>query len=150
LRATAYGSSFLVGPVEEQGRPLVDLKDVAFDPASRTFSLSFARGGSATLRLDTLDEERIGLEVTLQPPVGQDQPFAALRSMHVSEANSDVAHVAWRAEANPLWQDAQIMSFQRARAVELWTGRRVPSRHNTSAPDFTFRDFRADKHTTSP
>ena len=145
LRATAYGSSFLIGPVEEQGRPLVDLKEVAFDPASRTFSLSFARGGSATLRLDTLDQERIGLEVTLEPPVGQDQPFAALRSMHVSETNSDVAHVAWRALANPLWQDAQVMSFQRARAVELWSGRRVPSRHNTSAPDFTFRDFRADE-----
>ena len=145
LRATAYGSSFLVGPVEEQGRPLVDLKDVAFDPASRTFSLSFARGGGATLRLDTLDQERIGLEVTLEPPVGQDQPFAALRSMHVSETNSDVAHVAWRAQANPFWQDAQVMSFQRARAVELWSGRRVPSRHNTSAPDFTFRDFRTDK-----
>jgi hypothetical protein len=144
LRATAYGSSFLVGPVEEQGRPLVDLKDVAFDPASRTFSLSFARGGSATLRLDALDQERIGLEVTLEPPVGQDQPFAALRSMHVSETNSDVAHVAWRAQANSLWQDAQVMSFQRARAVELWSGRRVPSRHNTSAPDVTFRDFRTD------
>ena len=126
LRATAYGSSFLVGPVEEQGRPLVDLKDVAFDPASRTFSLSFARGGSATLRLDTLDQERIDLEVTLEPPVGQDQPFAALRSMHVSETNSDVAHVAWRAQANPLWQDAQIMSFQRARAVSCGPGGGFP------------------------
>ncbi len=143
LRATAYGSSFLIGPVEEQGRPLVDLKDVAFDPASRTFSLSFARGGGATLRLDTLDHERIALEVTLQPPVGREQPFAALRSMHVSETNSDVAHVAWRAQASPQWQDAQVMSFQRARAVELWSGRRVPS-HNTSAPDVTFRDFRSD------
>lgn len=145
LRATAYGSSFLVGPVEEHGRPLVDLKEVAFAPASRTFSLTFVRGGVATLRLDTLDQDRIGLEVALQPPVGPDQPFAALRSMHVSEANGDVAHVAWRVGAGPLWQDAQVMSFQRARAVELWSGRRVPSHHNTSAPDVTFRDFRADE-----
>jgi hypothetical protein len=145
LRASAYGSSFLVGPVEEQGRPLVDLKEVAFDPASRTFSLRFARGGAAMLRLDTLDQERIGLEVTLEPPVGPDRPFAALRSMYVSDTNSDVAHVAWRPPVNPLWQDADVMAFQRARAVELWAGRRIPSRHNTSAPDFTFRDFRADK-----
>jgi hypothetical protein len=145
LRASAYGSSFLIGPVEEQGRPLVDLTEVAFDPASRTFSLSFARGGAATLRLDTLDQQRIGLEVTLEPPVGPDRPFAALRSMYVSDTNSDVAHVAWRPPVNPLWQDADVMSFQRARAVELWAGRRIPSRHNTSAPDFTFRDFRADK-----
>ncbi len=143
LRASAYGSSFLVGPVEEQGRPLVDLKEVVFDPASRTFSLSFARGGAATLRLDTLDQQRIGLEVTLEPPVGPDQPFAALRSMHVSDTNSDVARVGWRTPASPLWQDAEVMSFQRARAVEFWSGRRILSRHNTSAPDFTFRDFRA-------
>jgi len=145
LRATAYGSSFLIGPVEEQGRPLVDLKEVAFDPASRTFSLNFARGGGATLRVATLDQESIGLEVALEPPVGPDRPFAALRSMHVSETNSDVARVAWRALASPLWQDADVMSFQRARAIELWSGRRVPSCHNTSAPDLTFRDFRADK-----
>lgn len=145
LRATAYGSSFLIGPVEEQGRPLVDLKDVAFDPATRTFSLNFARGGSATLRLDTLDQERIDLEVTLEPSVASDRPFAALRSMHVSDTNSDVARVAWRAQANSSWQEAEVMSFKRARAVELWSGRRVPSHHNTSAPDVTFRDFREDK-----
>jgi hypothetical protein len=124
---------------------LVDLKDVAFDPSSRTFSLNFARGGSATLRLDTLDQERIALEITLERPVGHDRPFAALRSMHVNETNNDVARVAWRAQASPSWQEAGVMSFQRARAVELWSGRRVPSRHNTSAPDFTFRDFREDK-----
>lgn len=144
LRATAYGSSFLIGPVEEHGRPLVDLKDVAFDPATRTFSLNFARGGGARLRLDTLDQERIDLEVTLEPPVGPDRPFAALRSMHVSDTNSDVARVAWRAQANSLWQEADVMSFKRARAVELWSGRRVPSHHNTSAPDVTFRGFRED------
>ena len=32
LRWSAYGSSFLIGPVETQGRPFVDIKDVAFDP----------------------------------------------------------------------------------------------------------------------
>jgi len=33
------------------------------------------------------------------------------------------------------------MSFKRAGTVELWAGRSVPSRHNTSAPDMVFRDF---------
>lgn len=141
LRASAYGSSFLVGPVEVQGRPLVDIKEVAFDPVTRTFSLAFARGGSATLRLDALDQERIDLDVTLEPPVGPSQPFAALRSMYVTETNSDVAQVAWREQGSVPWVEAPVMSFKRARAVEFWAGRRVPSRHNTSAPDFTFRDF---------
>lgn len=141
LRASAYGSSFLVGPVEVQGRPLVDIREVAFDPATRTFSLAFARGGGAKLRLDALDQERIDLDVTLEPPVGPSQPFAALRSMYVTETNSDVAQVAWREQGNAAWVESPVMSFKRARAVEFWAGRRVPSRHNTSAPDFTFRDF---------
>ena len=34
------------------------------------------------------------------------------------------------------------MDFQRASAVEVWAGRLVPSRHNTSAPDMVFRDFK--------
>jgi hypothetical protein len=141
LRASAYGSSFLVGPVEVQGRPLVDIKEVAFDPATRTFSLAFAHGGSATLRLDALDQERIELDVAIDPPVGASQPFAALRSMYVSETNSDVAQVAWREPGGALSVDSPVMSFKRTRAVEFWAGRRVPSRHNTSAPDFTFRAF---------
>lgn len=141
LRSSAYGSSFLVGPVDMQGRPLVDIKEVAFDPATRTFTLAFARGGNATLRLASLDQERIDLDVTLEPPVGATQPFAALRSMYVAENNSDVASVAWRDQASALWVNSPVMSFKRARAVEFWAGRRVPSRHNTSAPDFTFRDF---------
>ena len=32
---SAYGSSFLIGPVEVQGRPIVDLKEVTFDPRRR-------------------------------------------------------------------------------------------------------------------
>jgi hypothetical protein len=35
------------------------------------------------------------------------------------------------------------MGFRAARATDLWTGRLVPSRHNTSAPDLVFRNFRA-------
>jgi hypothetical protein len=33
------------------------------------------------------------------------------------------------------------MDFKRAGAVEVWAGRIVPSRHNTSAPDMVMRDF---------
>jgi hypothetical protein len=33
------------------------------------------------------------------------------------------------------------MDFRRANALEFWAGRRLPSRHNMSAPDMIFRDF---------
>ena len=43
--------------------------------------MNFVRGGSATLRLDKLDQERIVLDVGLSAPVAADRPFAALRSI---------------------------------------------------------------------
>ncbi|MGE3935217.1 MAG: hypothetical protein AB7F67_18290 [Rhodospirillaceae bacterium] len=140
LRWSAYGSSFLVGPVEEAGRPIVDLRAVAFDPATRTFTLDFARGGGATLRVDALDQDRIALDVAFDAPP-QGLPFAALRSMFVTEVNADVAHVNWREKDSKAWRTAPVLSFTAAQAVELWAGRLVPSRHNTSAPDMTFGGF---------
>jgi hypothetical protein len=141
LRWSAYGSSFLVGPVEMAGRPLVDIKEISFDPATRTLRTTFARGGAATVRLDTLDQERIALDVQLEAPV-TGQPFAALRSMFVTEVNNDVAHIGWRQKGAQAWQQEPVMRFKRADAVELWAGRTIPSRHNLSAPDMLFRDFR--------
>ena len=72
-------------------------------------------------------------------------PFAALRSMFVTEINNDVAHLGWRGEGRaPSWERSADHGLrQRASAVEVWAGRLVPSRHNTSAPDMVFRDFRA-------
>ena len=140
LHWSAYGSSFLVGPVETDGRPLVALSEIVFDPATRTFRLSFVRGGSATLRLDTLDSERIALDVSLAGVAGR--PFAALRSMYVTDANADVAQLAWRTAGGKGWQQTPVMTFDRASAVELWAGRTVPSRHNLSAPDMVFGEFR--------
>ena len=142
LRWSAYGSSFLIGPVETSGRPLVDISDIVFEPETRTFTLNFSRGGSGTLRLDRLDKERIVLDVALSAPVIE-RPFAALRSMFVSEGNSDVAQVGWLEKGSQRWQKLPVMDFASASATELWAGRLVPSRHNTSAPDTVFRGFRA-------
>jgi hypothetical protein len=145
LRSSVYGSSFLIGPVETEGRPIVDIKDLAYDPATKTFTLNFVRGGNATLRVEKLDDERIVLDVNLSQAAGAQRPFAALRSMFVSEGNSDVARVGWRAKDSQLFQDDPVMEFKRATASELWAGRLVPSRHNTSAPDMVFRDFSRTK-----
>jgi hypothetical protein len=144
MRWSAYGSSFLIGPIENEGRPFVDVRDVSFEPETRSFRLSFARGGVATVRLRTLDQERIVLDVGLDP-VGAERPFAALRSMFVSDTDADVAQVGWRAKGSEAWQHAGVMEFKRASAVELWAGRTVPSRHNVSAPDMSFQDFSSSR-----
>jgi hypothetical protein len=143
LRWSAYGSSFLLGPIEVEGRPFVDIRDIAFEPATNTFRINFVRGGSAALRLDKLDQDRISLDIELSAPVAGNRPFAALRSMFVSEGNADVAHVAWRGKGSQSWTQAPVMNFTRASAAELWAGRLSPSRHNTSAPDMVFKDFAA-------
>ena len=143
LRWSAYGSSFLLGPIEAEARPFIDIRDITFEPATNAFRVNFVRSGSATLRLDKLDQERIALAVELSAPIAANRPFAALRSMFVSESNSDVGHVAWRAKGGQSWTQTPVMNFTRANAAELWTGRLVPSRHNTSAPDVVFKDFGA-------
>ena len=137
---TAFGSSVLIGPVELDGRPIVKIRDVRFDPRRRTFTLSYARGGTATVRLAELDDKRHTLEVTFDTPIAG-VPFAALRSMYVTDFNNDVARVAARQPGTGGWREDAIMAFTGARASELWAGRVSPSRHNTSSPDLLFSGF---------
>jgi hypothetical protein len=143
MRWTAYGSSFLVGPVETQQRPIVALKDIAFDPATMTFTLNFVRGGSAKVHIDKIDQDHLGLDVAFDRAMPDNLPFASLRSMYITETNSDVARVQWRGKDATHWGESTIMDFKGAQAMELWAGRTVPSRHNLSAPDMVFQSFRA-------
>lgn len=139
---TSYGSSFLVGPVEFDQRPVVNLKDVSFDPKSMSFTLTLAKGGKAQVAVKALNEERLALDVTLDQAVSG-VPFAALRSMYVTEFNADVARIAVRETKARSWREEMIMNFQGAKATDAWMGRLLPSRHNTSAPDMMFNRFRA-------
>src|SRR5262245_5528794 len=139
---TAFGSSVLIGPIDVEARPIVKINEVVFDPQGRSFRLSFARGGAASVRLGDLNETQHVLDVAFdQPIVGT--PFAALRSMYVTEFNNDVARVAVREPGASGWREAGIMAFTHARASELWAGRVAPSRHNTSSPDLLFSQFSA-------
>jgi hypothetical protein len=142
LNGSAYGSSFLIGPVETQGRPIVDLKEVAFDPKAKAFTLVFANGGRGTVGLEHLDTERLSLQVAFDKPV-DGKPFAAMRSMYVTEFNADVSRIAVREPNAKSWREEPIMAFQKALATDVWAGRLVPSRHNTSAPDMVFNRFRS-------
>jgi hypothetical protein len=141
MRWSAYGSSFLVGPVEVQERPIVALKEIAFDPQTTTFTLSFAQGGSANLTMAVLDQDHMAIDVSYNGPMPGNLPFAALRSMYATEFNSDVARVAWRTMGGKGWGEAPIMDWKGGESVEVWAGRVIASRHNTSAPDMVFGRF---------
>jgi hypothetical protein len=137
---TAFGSSFLIGPVDVEGRPIVKLREVAFDPATRTFTLQFERGGTATVRMAVTDHSRNVLEVAFDKAI-DGRPFAALRSMYVTEFNNDVARIAVREKGARGWRENNIMIFEHASATDVWAGRVAPSRHNTSSPDMVFGGF---------
>jgi hypothetical protein len=148
LGGSAYGSSFLLGPIKQDGRPVVELTGISFDPLTKTFRLDFADGGSATMQVADLTRERMVLAVELDRSI-ESGPFAALRSMYVTELNADVARIALRPEQSRAWIEEPIMRFQNTRATDVWTGRMVPSRHNTSAPDMVFRKFRGARASDS-
>jgi hypothetical protein len=137
---SAYGSSLLIGPVETEERPLVKLSSIDFDPAALTFRLGFAGGGGATIRVDTLDRDRLALDIVFDRAVAG-KSFAALRSMYVTETNADVARLALREPGAKGWREEPILAFKDAKATDVWAGRLVPSRHNTSAPDTVFSGF---------
>jgi hypothetical protein len=55
LRWSAYGSSFLIGPVEVEGRPFVDIREIEFDPATPPCaSTSSTRNASCSTSVSTL------------------------------------------------------------------------------------------------
>lgn len=137
---TAFGSSFLVGPIEDDGRPIVRIKEVVFDPKAKTFTLSFESGGSATLSLVRSDHRINAIDVVFDKPISG-RPFGMLRSMYVTEFNNDVARIAVREKGAKGWLEDNIMRFGRATATDIWMGRTSPSQHNTSSPDMVFNSF---------
>ena len=132
-----YGSSFLVGPVEESTRPYVRIRKVTIDPRALSFHLDYVKGGSANLKVVKIDHEVLKMTVSLTPPVKK-APFLALRSMYVAEDNADTAELRVTGEHG---RKLPAVGFGQVRGTAFRFGRSVVSRHNTSAPDLTFEGF---------
>lgn len=146
--SNSYGSSFLIGPITEAGRPVVEIADIDIDPKGRTIRLRFIAGGEASVRLIEVSRERTALDVTFEPSYRSSNKsaaadmsgFAMLRSMYVADDNADISRVEWRDAAGRAHHTsvAETTALQ-ARSVRF--GRVVPSRHNTDAPDIRFDAF---------
>jgi len=141
LPEVAYGTSFLIGPVEQKERPFVAFTDVLYEPGTRTFRMRFARGGEGTLTVGDPGEKAAGVDVVLSGRLPANLPFATLRSMYITDANADSAQVAWKAPGAKGWSIAPVMTFKGGKATEFWLGRSAPSKHNTSAPDTQLMNF---------
>ncbi len=144
LTFTAYGSSFLIGPVTIEGRPIVKLKDISFDLGKKAITVTFDSGNKAVVSIAKADQDAVALDVDFDKPITKGA-FATMRSMYVTEFNNDVARIALRRPGAQSWDESTIMGFKTTRATDIWAGRLVPSKHNTSAPDMMFNDFRKEK-----
>ena len=140
LKTGPFGSSFLIGPIEQKKRPFVVIKELIFDPKTRTFAVTFERGGAATVRIAEANTSRMALDVVFDRPI-VGRPLAMLRSMYITEFNNDVARIAVRQKGAKAWNEENIMKFHRALATEVWAGRLSPSQHNTMSPDIVFNGF---------
>lgn len=140
LASTAFGAAVLIGPVTQEERPLVKLKEIGFAPQERLFTLHFAEGGSARVRLAGLDTDAIALDVELSDALAA--PFGALRGRYVTQSEADISRLAWRTTTSAAFGEAPVMAFTDARDVSLlWAGRLQPARPAPSAPDLVFTGF---------
>jgi hypothetical protein len=136
-----YGSSFLVGPIEEDRRPFVRIRRVEIDPKTLTFRAIFAAGGEARVKVLDVDRRELRLSVALDPAITGAGPFAAVRSMFVRPDMADTAQVGWRTAPAAPWRTAPVVGFAPMDAAAVRFARTIPSRHNTSAPDLQFERF---------
>ncbi len=137
-----YGASFLIGPVDEIERPFVEITSININPKARRFDLVFAKGGKGKLEFGEPTPTSFSVNVVLERAATTlNQPFAAVRSMYVSETNADSARLMWRSSPGSEWKGGLLPTVKQEQAVEVKIDRVVPSKHNTLSPDFVFKNF---------
>lgn len=141
LRTGAYGSSFLVGPVEEALRPVVDLLKVKFIPAIRTFELDYRDGSHGSMKIVEINQQHAVLDYSHDRPSVANTPLVAIRSMYVAPDNADVSQVVFRRRGERKLISEVLTKFVHADVRDIRFGRSVLSKHNASAPDMWFGRF---------
>lgn len=141
LNYGVYGTSFLVGPIEEAGRPLVEITRVEFVPQTLSFHLDYRDGSHGEMKVAALDRKHVALDYTHDRALPDSKPLAAIRSMYVEAQKSDMAEVSFRSAGASRLVTRVLPSFTSAEASEVNFGRSQVSRHNASAPDMWFGAF---------
>lgn len=145
-----YGSSFVMGPVQQDGRPVANIASIAIEAQPLAFRLRFADGSRASVRVAEISNVRTALDVTLAPATRAGQPFAVLRSMYVAPDNADMSEVRWQATPASAPSAKPLPEVSTLEASQVRFGRSTPSRHNTSAPDIQFGGFATGGPTAPP
>lgn len=141
MTSSTYGTSFLVGPVQEALRPVVELSRVEFVPEQLSFRMDYEDGSHGVMHLVEISRDKLALEYTHDRGYPASQPMAAIRSMFVTPEKADVAEVSLRAAPGAQLITEPLPALQNGPVSEVRFGRSVLSRHNPSAPDMWFGAF---------
>jgi hypothetical protein len=136
-----FGSSVIVGPARRAERPVADISAVTYFPKSDSFNLTYGDGSKATLKLAAVNRRFTRVKVDAQYVATPSVPFATLRSMLVTEDNSDTARVAWTDKGGAKHDDLITSFDDGSRGSSFFFYRKSVSKHNTSAPDVLISDF---------
>ncbi len=137
LKDTAYGSSFLFGPIEEGERPFVAIRSISLRSGDDDVPARLPRWHERRARRSPATPAGTRLALALDPPVAARPAFrrAALDVRDAGTGGRSGCRVAGRARRAPILDSA---GSTRAR---VRFGRVKQSRHNLSAPDLVFDGF---------
>jgi hypothetical protein len=134
-----FGASMIIGPAAEGPLfPITPIDRLEIDPQKMTIKVRYTNGSSAVLQLQA-EPGKTTVRVTEVTYDTVTTPFVTMRSMWVTDDNSDVARI--QAASSP----GVMQTYTIDPKHEEWTtlpsdswvfSRPTYSRHNTSSPDF--------------
>ena len=134
-----FGASMIIGPAAEGPLfPITPIDRLEIDPQKMTIKVQYTNGSSAVLQLQA-EPGKTTVRVTDVTYDTVTTPFVTMRSMWVTDDNSDVAQI--QAASSP----GVMQTYTIDPKHEEWTtlpsdswvfSRPTYSRHNTSSPDF--------------
>ncbi len=129
--SVCMGSSVLVGPAEPSERPFADIASVDLRSTNLTLFVTYRSGGTATIDFSTVSRTSAILRVSVDYPT--EEPFCTVRSMFVSNGNSDCDTVIWQ-DGLTVTTNA-VLDFQGGSGTNWLFCRQHHSSQRDSAPD---------------
>ena len=134
-----FGASTIIGPAAEDPLfPFTPIERLDIDPQQMTIKVRYTNGSSAVLHLHA-EPGKTTVRVTDVTYDTVTAPFITMRSMWVTDDNSDVARIQATSPQGVMQAytiDPKHEEWTTIPSDSWWFYRPAYSRHNTSCPDF--------------
>lgn len=129
--SVCMGASIILGPSEPSDRPYSDIASVDVRVTNNTLFVAYRSGGTAIVDFAAVSRTSATLRVSANYPT--DKPFCTIRTMFVSNGNSDCDSVIWQNDSTTTTNN--IMDFRGGSGTNWFFCRRYHSIQRDSAPD---------------